>query len=297
MRCLIIGVDGSFGGALSRSLQSLGHEVATTTRRRDCAGEHLLVDLAAPLPALPQVDVAVICAAIARLDDCRRYPELAHRVNVEAPLEIARTLTQAGTRVILLSTSSVFGCLMAHVAEDATPAPRGVYARLKAEAEARLLALGSEIAVLRLTKVVKPNSGLLSDWIRHLGDGKPVPAFDDSRFCPLTVAHVVDAITAVIEDGQRGVYHVSGAADVSYADAAMFFAQRIGAAKDLVEPVHGVDSGLPYEELTPYTSLATSRLSRLNGFVPPDAFEILQDIYGPEIAAARTSLTAHEGSI
>jgi dTDP-4-dehydrorhamnose reductase len=307
MRCLIIGVDGSFGGALSRSLQSLGHEVVATTRRRDRAGEHHFLDLAAPLPALPQVDVAVICAAISRLDDCRRYPELAHRVNVTAPLELARTLTQASARVILLSTSSVFGCLTPHVDESARPIPRGVYARLKADAEARLLELGSQVAVLRLTKVVKPNSGLLSDWIRDLGDGKPVRAFDDSRFCPLTVTHVVDAIMAVIEGGQEGmyrdgvdqsaVYHVSGAADVSYAEAAMFLAQRIGAANGLVEPVHGVDSGMPHEELTPFTSLATSRLARLSGFVPPKAFDVLQDVYGPEIAAARAAQAAHEGTI
>src|SRR5215813_1382165 len=119
MRCLIIGVDGSFGGALSRSLQSLGYEVIATTRRRDCACDHLFLDLAAPLPSLPQVDVAVICAAMARLEECRRYPELAHRVNVAAPLEIARTLTQAGARVMLLSTSSVLGCLTPHVDEGA----------------------------------------------------------------------------------------------------------------------------------------------------------------------------------
>jgi dTDP-4-dehydrorhamnose reductase len=297
MRCLIIGVDGSFGGALSRSLQGLGHEVIATTRRRERAGEYLFLDLAAPLPLLPQVDVAVICAAMARLDDCRRYPGLAHRVNVAAPLDLARTLTRAGARVILLSTSSVFGCLVPHVEEDGSRAPRSVYARLKAEAEARLLELGSRIAVLRLTKVIKPNSGLLSDWICHLGDGKPVRAFDDSRFCPLTVAHVVDAIAAVIEGRQGGVYHLSGAVDVSYAEAAKFFAQRIGVATDLVEPVYGVNSGVPYEELTPFTSLTTSRLSRLNGFVPPDTFEVLQDVYGPEIAAARIALATHQGSV
>src|SRR5215469_4400761 len=114
MRCLIIGVEGSFGGALSRSLQSLGHEVVATTRRHDRAGEHLFLDLAGPLPPLPQVDVAVICAAMARLEECRRYPELAHQVNVAAPLELARTLTQAGARVILLSSSAVLGCLTPH---------------------------------------------------------------------------------------------------------------------------------------------------------------------------------------
>jgi dTDP-4-dehydrorhamnose reductase len=296
MRCLIIGVDGSFGGALSRSLHSRGHEVVATTRRRDRAAEHLFLDLTAPLPVLPRVDVAVICAAMARLEDCRRHPELAHRVNVAAPFELARSLTQAGARAIMLSTSSVFGCLAPHVDETAKPAPRGAYARLKAEAEARLLELGTQISVLRLTKVVKPNAGLLSEWIRHLGEGKPVRAFDDSGLCPLTVAHVVGAITAVIEGGQGGIYHVSGAADVSYAQAAKFLAQCIGAVHELVEPVHGVDSGMPCEELTPFTSLATGRLSRLSGFVPPEALEVLQNVYGPEIAAARAAL-AHEGSI
>jgi dTDP-4-dehydrorhamnose reductase len=297
MRCLIIGVDGSFGGALRQSLLRLGHEVVATTRRRGQAADHLLLDLAAPLPSLPQVDVAVICAAMARLEDCRRHPELAHRINVTAPVELGRALTHAGARVIMLSTSSVFGCLSPHVEETAPTMPRSAYARLKAEGEGRLLELGSGVTVLRLTKVVKPHTGLLSDWIRQLGEGQPVRAFDDSRLCPLTVAHVVDAITAVIEARENGIFHVSGAADVSYAEAATFFAQHIGAGKDLVEPMHGVDSGLPEAELTPFTSLATGRLSRLNGFIPPDAFAVLQDVYGPEIAAARMALSAPEGSI
>jgi dTDP-4-dehydrorhamnose reductase len=295
MRCLIVGVDGSFGGTLSRSLQSRGHEVVATTRRRERDGEHPFLDLAAPLPPLPQVDVAVICAAMARLEECRQYPELAHRVNVAAPLDIARTLTQAGARVILLSTSSVFGCLTPHIEESARPGPRSVYARIKAEAEARLLELGSLVSVLRLTKVVKPNAGLLSEWIRHLGEGKAVRAFDDCRFCPLSIADVVGAITAIIEGGQGGVYHLSGAVDVGYAEAAIFFAQRIGLPNNLIQPMHGVDSGLPEAELTPFTSLSCGRLTRLTGFVPPEPLDVLQEVYGPEIEAARQTLAAHAG--
>jgi dTDP-4-dehydrorhamnose reductase len=295
MRCLIVGVDGSFGGALSRSLGRLGHDVVATTRRHAPAGDHLFLDLAAPLPLLPQVDIAIICAAMARVEDCRRYPELAHRVNVAAPLELSQTLTRAGTRVILLSTSAVFGCLTPHVKESAKPTPRSAYGLLKAEAEARLFELGSLVSVLRLTKVVKPNAGLLSEWIRALGEGKTVRAFGDCRFSPLTVAHVVDAITAVIKRGEGGVYHVSGARDVSFVDAAIDFAERIGAAIDRVEPVHGIDSGLPYAELTPFTSLATGRLSELGGFVPPEPLAVLQDVYGQEINAARGMLTAHAG--
>ena len=292
MRCLIVGMDGSFGDALSRSLRSLGHEVAGTTRRRERTGEQLFLDLAAPLPPLPQADVAVICAAMARVEECRQYPELARRVNVEAPLEIARTLTQAGARVILLSTSAVFGCLTPQIEENTPPIPRSAYGRIKAEAEMRLLALGSQVSVLRLTKVVRPNAGLLSEWIRHLGERRPVRAFDDCRFCPLAVAQVVDALTAMVEGGQGGAYHLSGATDLSYAEAAGFFAERIGVSHGLVEPMRGIGSGLPEAELTLFTSLACGRLTRLSGFVPPAPLDVLQQVYGPELDAARHVVAA-----
>jgi dTDP-4-dehydrorhamnose reductase len=166
--------------------------------------------------------------------------------------------------------------------------PRSLYGRLKAEAEAHLLALGSRVSVLRLTKVVKPNAGLLSDWIRTLGEGGRVRAFDDHRFSPLTVTHVVDALTALVEIGEGGIYHVSGAQDLSYAEAARFLARQIGVPDQLVEALRAVESGLFEDDLTPFTSLATTRLSHLTGFVPPEPLEVLQAAYGRQIDEAKT---------
>src|SRR6202000_2023486 len=123
-------------------------------------------------PALPEVDVAVICAAMARFEECRRHPELAYRVNVIAQLELGRSLTRAGARVILLSTSAVFDGRKACIEESEQRAPCSAYGRFKAEAESGLLDLGSAASVLRLTKVLKPNTGLLSEWIARLGAGE-----------------------------------------------------------------------------------------------------------------------------
>ena len=286
MRCLIIGGDGSIGAALARSLGRRGHGVITTTRRTQGAGDgSFFLDLAGQLPDLPEVDVAVICAAVARLEECRREPELARRVNVTAPLELGRSLRRAGARVILLSTAAVFEGNNAHLGESEKPMPRSAYGLLKAEAEARLLDLGALASVLRLTKVVKPNAGILSEWIVQLGDSKTVRALSDRRLCPLTVAHAVDAVMALIENGEGGIYHASGAADVSYADAARFIARRIGVANDRVEAVRAVDES--EVELMPFTSLATSRLSRLSGFTPPEPLDVLGDVYGHEIAAVQ----------
>jgi len=297
MRCLIVGADGSFGGPSSLALGRLGHEVIATTRRRDRAkSDCLFLDLGEPLPDLPKVDVAVICAAMARFEECRCAPELAYQVNVAAPLGLSRSLTQTGARVILLSTSAVFGGRTPYARESDGPMPRNAYGRFKAEAEARLLDLGSAVSVLRLTKVLKPGSGLLSQWIARLGEGERVRAFDDHRFCPLQVADVIDAIIAMIESKEGGIFHVSGGADVSYFDAARFLAGRVGVAEDRVEAVHAVENGLDEGELSSFSSLATERLSQLTGFVPPEPFDVLQQVYAREIDAAR-NLLVHEGRL
>jgi dTDP-4-dehydrorhamnose reductase len=297
LHCLIVGADGSFGGALSSELLARGHGVTATTRRRAraTAGGPIYLDLAEAIPQLPQTDVAIICAAMARFDDCRRNPEFARRINVLAPLELARSLTKAGARVIFLSTSAVFDCRKPHVDEYEIPAPGSVYGQLKAEAEARLLELGSQVSVLRMTKVMKPRTGILSEWIKTLGERKNVRAFDDHRFCPLPVGTVVRAIIDLIERGQGGIYHVSGAEDLSFADAARHLADQIGVTGSCVEAVHGVGNGITEEDLTPFTSLATDRLSKLSGFVPPRPFDVLQDIYGGEIRAARAALAINAG--
>jgi dTDP-4-dehydrorhamnose reductase len=289
LSCLIIGADGTFGAELSRSLRAAGHEVTATTRRHHvmAAEKTFYLDLAERLPILPETDVAFICAAMSRFEDCRRHPDLADRVNVAAPLELGRSLTQSGARVILLSTGAVFDCRNAHVSESERPAPRSVYGRRKAEAEARLLDLGARVSVLRLTKVVRPRVGILSEWIELLGEGRSVRAFDDHRFAPLAIAHVVDALVALAERGGSGIYHVSGAKDVSYEEAARFLAQQIGVSDRLVEVLRGIESGLAEDDLTPFTSLATSRLTELTGFVPPEPNTVLQAVYGPEIEQAK----------
>jgi dTDP-4-dehydrorhamnose reductase len=294
---LIVGADGSFGGALSSELLARGHAVAATTRRRAHATADglLFLDLADAIPRLPQTDVAIICAAMARFDDCRRNPELARRVNVLAPLELARSLTKEGARVILLSSSAVFDCRKPYVDENEKPAPRSMYGGLKAEAESRLLDLGPQVSVLRMTKVMKPNVGILSEWIKALRERKTVRAFDDHRFCPLPVSTVVRSIVDLIEKGQGGIYHVSGTEDLSFADAARYLVDQIGVTGSCVETVHGAGNGIAEEDLTPFTSLATGRLSRLSGFIPPRPFDVLQDVYGSEISAARHALAINAG--
>jgi len=195
---------------------------------------------------------------------------------VTAPAQLARDLASRGAKVILLSTSAVLDCQAPHMRADRPYAPRGAYGRYKAASEQAFLALGSRANVLRLTKLVEHGDSRLREWTAALSEGNAVQAFDDHRFSPLGKEQVVDALIAVAEKGDGGIYQVSGRDDWSYADLARELARRVGASPSLVQPCSATSAGIPADEVTPYTSLDTSRLAALCGFVSPGAVEVLE---------------------
>lgn len=280
MCVLVVGADGLIGQALSAELRRREHDVVRTTRRAQGAHDDnmVLLDLAADqLAPVPPADVVVICAAMASFSDCRNQFDLARRVNVKARGELARMAVANGGRVVALSSSAVFDCLRPRAEADWKPAPRSAYGRLMAEAETSILTCGG--AVLRSTKVMAAGFGVLPNWIATLRSGGTVQAFEDHTFSPLPLKDVVDAIIALVEQPEGGIFQVSGASDISYADAARYLADRVGVPQDRVMAIRAANSGIPETDVTPFTSLDTSRLSALTGFRPPDPGAVIDTIF------------------
>jgi dTDP-4-dehydrorhamnose reductase len=297
MKAIILGIDSGIGGALGNALTARGDRIVGTTRRRERVGKPILYfnldETESADAGLPDADVAFFCAAITSFADCRDQPELARRVNATTPAAIATRLVEQGTRVVLLSTSAVFDCRIPRMTADRPRFPASTYGRTKAEAEVAFLTLGPSASVLRVTKVLTPDMKLFADWIKALMLAKPVRAFDDLRFCPIALDHVIQALVAIADHGEGGIYQVSGASDISYADAARYIAGQLGAPAHLVEVCPAVNLNIPSGEVTAYTSLDTARLAALCGFVAPEPWEVVASIIEPQVAAARR--TAYSG--
>jgi dTDP-4-dehydrorhamnose reductase len=283
-RALIIGIDGLIGTALAKALIARGTVVVGTTRRAHSAipGSRIALDLAADDAAeaqLPNVDVAVVCAAMARFADCRQQPELARRVNVSTPAALAARLVRGGARVVFLSTSAVFDCRSPRVPAERPTSPRSAYGALKAEAEAAILALGGQVSVLRLTKVMTSQMPLFVNWISAFSRGESIEAFDDLIFSPISMCDVLTGLLAVLTDDSGGIYQLSGSQDISYAEAARHLARRTGTRVDCVKAVRAIDRGIPESEVMPYGSLDATRLSRLTDWRPPKADDVLNSVW------------------
>jgi dTDP-4-dehydrorhamnose reductase len=267
---LIVGGDSIIGAALTRQLRAAGQDCVTTSRQGE--GGYFL-DLANPpvrLPFTPRA--AVLCAAATSLAACHKHPAETRRVNVEGSFALAQQLAAQGCFVVGLSTNLVFDGSVPRQRAEAPRAPFNAYGQQKAELEQGLLALGELGSIVRLTKVLGQPMKLLEDWRQKLNSGMAIHPYNDMVMAPIGLDAVVKALATLITLRAPGIFQLSAAADISYAQTASRLCSVLKLAPSLVQPAA---SGLA----TPlHTSLDTSRAEQELRWETPLA-EASLDVY------------------
>jgi len=276
---LVIGADSAIGASVAKRLEASGEAVIRTSRRG--TPNTIPLDLAA-LPASwsppPGATAAVVCAAITSTDECRTRPDDCRRVNVEATCALGRRLVDAGSRIVFLSTNLVFDGSTPFTPATAPRHPRTAYGRMKAEAEERLLSLGTGTTVVRLTKVIGRSLPVVDRWRDSLGRGEPIRPLTDLVIAPVPLDLAATVIAAAAREPLGPILQVSARADVSYADVAARLARRWGAAADLVRPASAAELGLALEHLPGHTTLDASLVRDRLGIEPPDPWAAIDGV-------------------
>jgi dTDP-4-dehydrorhamnose reductase len=277
---LVVGADSAIGAALLRRLQADGRPVVGTSRRpnRDRTCQYLDLAEVPEVWAGPDVSVVYLCAALARLEDCRRDPLGSAHVNVTGTVRLAEQLTARGAFVVFLSTNHVFDGTRPHRKIDEPTSPCNEYGRQKAEAERRLLQLPG-VAVVRLTKVLGEANPLFAGWLAGLAQGRRIQPFCDMVMAPVPLETVTAVLQRLGERRRAGVWHLSGERDVSYAEAARWGARVIGADAGLIEPVTTRLALPSAEEPARHTTLDIDLLPELLGVAVPDVATSVCDAF------------------
>ena len=284
-RVLVVGGDSLIGGALEAALRADGVPTDATTRRPAAAGAgRPLLDLERPdWPADlgRRYSTAFLCAAVARLDACHADPERSERVNVTNLVRLARDLTSGGCRVLFLSTNQVFGGTDPFPTAATPVSPTSVYGRQKAAAEAALLSLaegGAAPCILRLSKVVQPGMPLFAGWIDALRQGRMVRAASDMSLAPVPLRLVVATLRRLGERRAAGIHQLSSATEISYADAALHLAERLGVDPALVQPVLTLEAGFLKEQPPRHTIMDGRATAAVTGLAIPDAIAAIDEV-------------------
>lgn len=198
--------------------------VFTAPRLEDAyvAGDLVPAGAAEGLLAKHRPGLVVNCAALSRVGDCEGDPDLARRLNVEVPAEVARWCEEHGARLVHVSTDLVFGASPAPTGgfrEKDPVGPVSVYGETKLAGEQAVLGACPATLVARLPLLYGNSGGRglgASDSLLEAVEADRSPAlFVDEHRTPLEVTAAAEALVELLLIEEAGVLHLAGPDRVS----------------------------------------------------------------------------------
>ena len=280
MRIVVTG--GPFGQVLESLLEAgpaSGHEIIPLgVPQLDLAS-----DREAIARAIKKVraEAVVSAAAYTAVDKAESQPDLAFAINATGAGAVAEAANAVGAPIVHISTDYVFDGSKEspYVEEDATN-PTSVYGASKLAGEGAVLAAYGNSAVLRTAWVYSPfGANFVKTMLRLAVDREEIGVVADQRGNPTSALDIASSVIKVLEAlarsddaALRGVFHMTGSGEASWAEfAEAIFATSaaVGGPSARVRPI--LTSDYPTPAKRPANSrLDSSRLAQVHGIRLPD---------------------------
>ncbi|MGZ8293341.1 MAG: dTDP-4-dehydrorhamnose reductase [Telluria sp.] len=281
MKILLTGASGQVGYELQRSLQGLGEVVAVDRARMDLSKLDQVRDvIRAVRPGL-----IVNPAAYTAVDKAESEPELARRINAEAPAVMAEEARKLGAAMVHYSTDYVFdGTKQGAYAETDPTNPINVYGATKLEGEQAVAAAGIPHLILRTSWVYgMRGKNFLLTMLRFAKERDELRIVCDQHGAPTWCRTIADTSALLLAqarvggpgwwDRHGGIYHLSSRGQTTWCG----FTEAIVDIADLdcrITPISTAEYPVP--ALRPQNSLMDSAKLRALCALPDwrDALEL-----------------------
>lgn len=199
------------------------------------------------------VDLIINCAAYTAVDKAEDDIDLATKINVDGPANLAKT----GAKIIHISTDYVFdGCGHYPYSPDDETNPVSVYGKTKRAGELAVLNNAPVAVVIRTAWLYSPYGNNFVKTMRRLGAEKEsINVVADQIGTPTYAGDLADAIVQIIPQMTRensGIYHFTNIGVCSWYDFANEIMEMSG-LKCVVNPIKS--SEYPTRAVRPFYSV------------------------------------------
>lgn len=250
MRWFVTGSEGQLGSALRQRLSAAGESFFGKDLELDVADAGAVRRELERLPGGPP-DLLVNAAALTHVDRCEAEPELARRINAEAPAGLARLCGELGVRFVHISTDYVFdGEARAPYPVDAEARPTSVYGETKWQGERDVRALAPDALIVRTSWVFGRGRNFVAavlaqaEQVARAGKGQ-LRVVDDQRGRPTYALDLAEAIRLLVDAGHTGVFHVANDGEATWWDVARAALDHAGHAEVPIERIGTPSLSLP----------------------------------------------------
>jgi dTDP-4-dehydrorhamnose reductase len=312
MRILVTGVTGQVGGALTARLPASAIVLAA---------DRGVLDLAAPQTFAGTLDrlapdLIFNAAAYTAVDKAEDEPELAMRINAEAPSAMARWAAARDVPLIHFSTDYVFDGSGARAwREDDAPQPLSVYGATKLAGENEIRSAGSTYLIVRTSWVyAAEGKNFLRTIARLARERAELRIVADQIGAPTSAALIADAAAGMLSEGLEalrercthvgGLVHLAASGETSWYGFACAIvdglkARGVALAVERIVPIASED--YPTKARRPQNSrLDLSRLKTIFAIAPPPwqaALTLELDRLARELAAANGGSAAVQSPV
>ena len=292
MKILLLGKNGQVGWELQRSLAPLGEVLALDRHSASQSGGEsgaYCGDLNHPEQLAQTVldyrpDFIVNAAAHTAVDKAEYEPELARRLNAEAPAALAKAAAQIGAWLVHYSTDYVFDGSGNHTRQEGEGVgPLNVYGQTKLEGERAIVTSGCKYLIFRTSWVYAARGGNFAKTMLRLAQERErLTVIDDQHGAPTgadliadITAHAMRRVLSTQSTSLSGVYHLVAAGETSwhgYAQHVIDTAKRMRPelAWQVTEVAPVATSAFPTPAARPLNSrLCTNKLQQVFGLVLP----------------------------
>lgn len=243
MSILLLGKNGQVGWELQRSLAPLGQLVALDRGGEGgwCGDLADLDGLAATVRGVrPQV--IVNAAAYTAVDKAEAEPDLARRINTDAPAALAREAAASGALLVHYSTDYVFdGSGAQPWREDDATGPLSVYGHTKLAGEQAIAASGAAHLILRTSWVYAARGGNFARTMLRLAQERErLTVIDDQWGAPTGADLIADVTAHTVREIRRqaqpgGTYHLAASGFTTWFSYAKHVLAQAGQAREAIK--------------------------------------------------------------
>ncbi|SDK35193.1 dTDP-4-dehydrorhamnose reductase [Maridesulfovibrio ferrireducens] len=282
MKILVIG-DGTLGKSLAKESVKRGHSVFTTSRK-DSSCLSLDLSREVDVTTLPETEWAIIAAAVSGFESCEK-DQKAYTVNVTNTINLTHDLMQRGTKILFPSSTAVFNGEEPFYTPTAHPSPQTEYGRQKAEVERFLNKNSGKALVVRYTKILTTESGILYNWLNSFQKQEEITAFTDLSLAPVLIGDAAFATCRLMEENKTGVYHCSSSEEISYYDLAQRLCKHYGFDKRLIKEATCKSNKNMY--CPPFSSLNATETENIINWKFPKTPKLIQKLLPPKNSKAK----------
>lgn len=272
----LIGCKGMLGTEIARQFKENNIEYTGTDIDVDITNPEALDKFASSLNNLQYI---INCSAYTAVDKAESDIELATKLNVNGPENIAAVAKKYGAKMIHISTDYVFdGTGNTPRTEDMPVAPIGVYGVTKADGEKAVATTTKEYYILRTAWLYGwAGKNFVYTMIRAMNTHDAVKVVNDQKGTPTFAGNLAGVIIKIIQknDVPYGIYHCTDLGEITWWDFTNEI-KRQGIEKGWVTNKDCVVNSCATEEYpTPakrpaYSVLSKDKIQKTLGITLPD---------------------------